>query len=219
MAFPKWTNQLPILIGVPVVLAVLAGAFVFYYYGTFNHTDVGYAPKQPIAFSHQLHAGQLGVDCRYCHTEVEKAAHANLPGTDTCMNCHAVITKGSRTGTAEIAKIKASADTGKPIPWVRIHRLADYAHFDHSRHVQSGVACVTCHGRIDRMETVHQVQPLNMGWCLECHRKPDAALRPTSEVTRMNWKVGDGTNAADFGKKLREAHGIAPRQDCNTCHR
>jgi hypothetical protein len=176
--------------------------------------DVGYQPDQPVLYSHELHAGQLGMDCRYCHIHVEKTAHATIPPTTTCMNCHATI----RADSAKIKPLYASYTTGMPVEWVRIHDLPDFVYFNHSAHVQRGVGCVSCHGRIDRMETVYQAQPLSMSWCLDCHRYPDPHLRPPEEVTNMGW-TPPGGNAAAFGKRLREENHINPSTDCSTCHR
>ncbi len=142
-------------------------------------TDVGYAPEQPVPYSHALHAGQLGIDCRYCHNTVETAAHAAVPPTQTCMNCHAAIRKESE----KLIPVRASYATGMPIPWVRVHDLPDYVYFNHSAHVRRGVGCVSCHGRVDTMEVVYQAEPLSMGWCLDCHRNPERHLRPVEFVT------------------------------------
>ncbi|MGB0680051.1 MAG: cytochrome c3 family protein, partial [Polyangiales bacterium] len=179
--FPKELNYLP-LIGAFVVLG--GGAlttFVVWYYFSPKHTQVGYAPRQPVPYSHRLHAGELGIDCRYCHSGVERSAKAGVPPTQTCMGCHAVVKKDS----ARLAPVRASWQSGRPVPWVRIHKVADHAYFNHSVHVKAGVGCVSCHGRIDKMEVVRQDQPLSMGWCLECHRNPGPHLRPPDEVTNM----------------------------------
>jgi hypothetical protein len=210
--FPKWTNKLPLYFTVGSFLFLCFIVFVFWYWFSPKNTDVGYMPKQPIPYSHKLHAGELGIDCRYCHTNVEKAGYANIPSTETCMNCHRVI----KTDSPHIQKIKESYDTGKPIPWVKVHRLPDYVYFDHSRHINSGVSCVSCHGRIDKMEVVHQVQPLSMSWCLECHRNPDKNLRPKEFVTKLDWSSPD---QLAIGHQIRETKHIRSREDCSTCHR
>lgn len=211
MVFPKWTNRVLVLAGVPLVVSLGLATFAVYYWGNPRHTDVGYNPVQPIAFSHRLHAGDLAIDCRYCHKDVEKAAHANLPSSETCLNCHRVI----KPDSPEIAKIKKSFDTKVPIHWIKVHRLPDYAYFDHSRHVNSGVSCVSCHGRVDQMETVHQVEPLSMGWCLDCHRAPEKHLRPKEFVTKLGWS---STNQIAMGLSLKSLHHINPGQDCSLCH-
>jgi hypothetical protein len=176
-------------------------------------TDVGYAPEQPVAYSHALHVGRLGIDCRYCHSTVERSAHAAIPPTQTCMNCHSVI----RANSEKLIPVKGGYATGMPVEWVRVHDLPDYVYFDHSAHVRRGVGCVSCHGRVDTMETVSQVEPLSMGWCLDCHRNPERHLRPVEFVTRLDWVPEEDRVA--LGRRLREEHNINPRVDCNTCHR
>ena len=134
----------------------------------------GYAPKQPIAFSHQLHAGQLEIDCNYCHTGVRISKSANIPSANICMNCHSIVKTGPQYGETEIAKIYKAVETNTPIEWVRIHNLPDLAYFNHSQHVEVGnVECQTCHGEIQTMEVVQQHALLTMGWCIDCHRKTD----------------------------------------------
>ncbi|MEZ4944575.1 MAG: c-type cytochrome [Cyclobacteriaceae bacterium] len=134
----------------------------------------GYAPKQPIAFSHKVHAGQYEIDCNYCHTGAMKGRSANIPSPNICMNCHTQIRNGTNTGESEIAKIVAAVETNRPIEWVRIHNLPDLAYFNHSQHVNvAGVECQTCHGPIQEMDVVKQYSLLTMGWCIDCHRKTD----------------------------------------------
>ena len=133
-----------------------------------------YAPKQPIAFSHKIHAGQYEIDCNYCHTGVQKSKNANIPSPNICMNCHSSITTGTNTGEVEIQKIYAAVETNTPIEWVRVHNLPDLAYFNHSQHVNVGeVECQTCHGPIEEMDVVRQHSLLTMGWCIDCHRKTD----------------------------------------------
>ncbi|MBL3655442.1 c-type cytochrome [Fulvivirga sediminis] len=130
----------------------------------------GYAPKQPIAFSHKIHAGQYEIDCNYCHTGVRKSRSANIPSPNICMNCHSAV----KTESPEIQKIYAAIENDKPIEWVRIHNLPDLSYFNHSQHVKvGGIECQTCHGEIQEMEVVHQEALLTMGWCIDCHRKTD----------------------------------------------
>ncbi|MEM7552272.1 MAG: cytochrome c3 family protein, partial [Bacteroidota bacterium] len=128
----------------------------------------GYEPKQPIAFSHEIHAGQYEIDCQYCHTGVRKSASANIPSANICMNCHSAI----KTNSPEIKKIYAAIENDRPIEWVRVHNLPDLAYFNHSQHVQvGGLECQTCHGPIEEMEVVKQWSKLTMGWCINCHRE------------------------------------------------
>lgn len=177
---------------------------------------IGYEPKQPVPYSHALHAGLVGMDCRYCHNTVEVSPHASIPPTQTCMNCHTNI-----RGTSEkLIAIRESYATGMPVPWVRVHDLPDFVYFNHSAHVNRGVGCVSCHGRIDKMEVVHQAQPLTMGWCLGCHRDPEPYLRPNEEITNMSYVPLE--DQASLGKRLREEYQIRERNkltDCSLCHR
>ncbi|MCB0489544.1 MAG: c-type cytochrome [Cyclobacteriaceae bacterium] len=134
----------------------------------------GYQPKQPIAFSHKVHAGQYEIECKYCHTGAMKGRSANIPSPNICMNCHTQIRKGTITGESEIAKIVAAVENNRPIEWVRIHNLPDLAYFNHSQHVNvGGIECQTCHGPIQEMDVVKQYSLLTMGWCIDCHRKTD----------------------------------------------
>ncbi|HID24766.1 MAG TPA: cytochrome C [Planctomycetaceae bacterium] len=184
-----------------------------YYAGSPQTWRVGYSPKQPVPFSHALHAGQLGLDCRYCHTTVEEAATAALPPTSICMNCHERIAPKSD----KLLLVRESFASGAAIPWVRVHKLPDFVYFDHSAHVRRGVSCVSCHGRVDQMEQVVQVQPLSMAWCLDCHRNPDAHLRPPDLVTDLGWVPEQ--DATTIGQQVRAQLNINPSTDCSTCHR
>ncbi len=210
--FPPWIDRARPLAGALLALVPAYLVVLLYYGGSPRTTDVGYEPVQPVPYSHALHAGELGIDCRYCHTNVETSAHALVPPTQTCLNCHNQIAVQS----AKILPLKESAASGLPIPWVRVHDLPDYVYFDHSAHVARGVGCVSCHGRVDRMERVRQVERLSMGWCLECHRNPEPHLRPQAYITRMDWTPGDDTS---IGAKIRKQNNINPSTDCSTCHR
>ncbi|MCH2135924.1 MAG: cytochrome c family protein [Phycisphaerales bacterium] len=214
--FPRWSNLL-----LPTVLTVggiapLYVAFMVAWGFSPETTDVGYAPIQPVPFSHALHAGELGIDCRYCHNTVEVSAHASIPPTQTCMNCHSMIHPDSD----QIKPLKDSWETGRPIEWVRVHDLPDYSFFNHSAHVNRGVSCVECHGRVDTMEIVRQEKTLSMGWCLECHRDPDPHLRDPDLVTQLEWGW-DMTDAQrlEHGQHWRDVNNLHPSQDCSTCHR
>ena len=211
--FPKWIDRArPLFGGLLVALPVyLIG--ILYLGGSPRTTDVGYCPEQPVPFSHKLHAGELGLDCRYCHNTVEVAAHAAIPPTATCMNCHRQIA----TESDKLLLVRQSASTGKPIPWVRVHDLPDYTYFDHSAHVSRGVSSVSCHGRVDQMEEVYQVETLSMGWCLECHRDPAPHLRPQEFITDLDWEPGEDSPVT--GQDLMRQNHIQPSTDCSTCHR
>ena len=211
--FPKWTNLLRPVLAATLVLVPAYLVVLLAYGASPRTTNVGYRPVQPVPYSHALHAGQLGIDCRYCHNTVEVAAHAALPPTQTCMNCHARI----RSTSPKLLPVRESYATGLPIPWVRVHDLPDYVYFNHSAHVRRGVGCVECHGRVDTMDVVTQVHRLSMGWCLDCHRHPEPHLRPPDMVTKMDWVAPENPEA--YGRKLRQANNINPSTQCWTCHR
>ncbi|MBP0491406.1 cytochrome c3 family protein [Pararoseomonas indoligenes] len=171
--------------------------------------------EQPIQFSHEHHAGGLGIDCRYCHTSVEQSRFAGIPPTETCMTCHSQIW----TNAAMLAPVRRSLAEGDPIRWQRVHRLPDYVYFDHSVHVAKGVGCSTCHGAVQRMQQIRQVAPLTMGWCLDCHRDPAPNLRPKEEIYDMDWSAP--ANQRQQGQKLIHDYLIRTEglTDCSRCHR
>lgn len=211
--FPPWTNGLrKISVGVAGLGLVYV---VFLIAGGFSPSTLaeGYAPEQPIPYSHRLHVGELGLDCRYCHNTVEGNAHAAVPPVSTCMNCHASV----KTESALLEPLRAAWRDGGSIRWVRVHDLPDFVYFNHSAHLTAGVGCVSCHGRVDRMDVVRQDKPLSMGWCLDCHRNPAAELRPRHLITDLEWQPGE--NAAEEGLELARLYDVAPSTDCSTCHR
>ncbi len=232
--FPRWANY-----ALPVIVVMALGGAVYVpvavWLGFSPKTmAVGYAPTQPVPYSHAMHAGQLGLDCRYCHSTVEKTAFAAIPPAQVCMNCHTVIHAKDKDGTPNrrLKPVFESFATGKPVEWVKIHDLPDYVFFNHSAHVNHGVGCVSCHGRIDQMDVVQQAAPLSMGWCLECHREPEKNLRPKDQITNMGWKPTDhplAKNLTDLpeaqqtvGTALKKEYGIhdsAYMTSCYTCHR
>ena len=211
--FPKWTWVLRPGVAVAAVGGLVYAGIVIYLGFSPTATDVGYMPTQPVPYSHALHVGQLGMDCRYCHSGVEETPHASVPPTQTCMNCHSKV----RASSEKLIPVRESYATGMPVPWIRVHDLPDYVYFDHSAHVRRGVGCVSCHGRIDTMEVVFQAEPLSMGWCLECHRSPENHLRPAEFITELEWVPEEDQLA--LGSRLREINNINPPTDCNTCHR
>ncbi len=178
-------------------------------YGTGQQQEVA----QPVQFDHRHHVKDDLLDCRYCHATVDKAASAGIPSTELCLNCHSQVWNKS----PKLDLVRASWFQGKPIQWTRVHKLPDFVYFNHSIHVNKGVGCVTCHGRVDEMPAIQQVQPLTMGWCLECHRNPYPNLRPLSEVTNLAWQPdGDPTVV---GQALAKQNDVHPRTSCYTCHR
>ncbi|MGZ5094062.1 MAG: cytochrome c3 family protein [Burkholderiales bacterium] len=177
--------------------------------------DVDAMPTQPIAFSHKHHVGDDGLDCRYCHTSVEKSSFAGMPSTKICLTCHSQLFKDAPA----LAPLHDSARTGKPIAWTRVYDLPDFAYFDHSIHVQKGVACIECHGRVDQMPITRRVAPLTMEWCLACHRGPDAHLHKPDRVFAM--EPPESRDPAQTSALVRFYHLQSTRRltDCSTCHR
>ncbi|MBL8761193.1 MAG: cytochrome c3 family protein [Phycisphaerae bacterium] len=228
LLFPKWTNALP-TVGAIAALAGASGVVGgFWYYATPKFYDAGYMPTQPGGgFSHQIHAGKLGMDCRYCHTKVEQSAEANIPNVATCVGCHA---DGRLTKLAVEPKHKERTDfirqaynADQSIEWRRIHKLPDYVrNFPHSAHLRAGVSCFSCHGQITAMPIVSQAQPLSMGWCLDCHRNPEASLVPPDKVTQLDWVKNHLQERAGQGdaesKALVERLKLNPPENCGACH-
>lgn len=178
-------------------------------------TKQGLVLRQPVPFSHEHHVTGLGIDCRYCHTSVETSRFAGLPATSTCMNCHKRIWSDSEM----LEPVRASFREQRPIAWTRVHDLPDFAYFDHSIHIAKGIGCVSCHGRVDRMSLMYQEAPLQMEWCIECHRHPETRIRPRSEVFNMDWESPD---QASEGPRLVREYGVRTPADltsCSTCHR
>lgn len=211
--FPKWSNHLPTALAIGGFVLVLAAVgFVWFYFSPW-YTDVGYRPKQPVPYSHKLHAGDLAIDCRYCHTGVETQAHANVPPTQTCMNCHTLV----KPDSDKLAVVRTSNETRRPIEWIRVHQLPEYAYFNHSAHINAGVGCISCHGNIAEQELVALSEPLSMGWCLDCHRNPAPNLRPVDQVTNMFWEAP--ADQAEWVARWIKEKGINPPEDCSACHR
>ncbi|MBN8247515.1 MAG: cytochrome c3 family protein [Verrucomicrobia bacterium] len=207
--FPKWANQLgPKLLVAGGLAGTLALAGVTYYF-TPKYTRVGYEPIQPVPFSHKVHVGQLGVDCRYCHNGVDQSWFSNIPAASTCMNCHSQILKDD----PRLQLVRDSYQSGQPIPWVQVHKVPDYVYFNHSVHVNRGVSCVHCHGQVNEMEEVYHAKPLSMGFCLDCHRKPEDYIRPVDLVTQLDWK------GQVNGKQLVHDWKVQPGESCSVCHR
>jgi len=192
-------------------------AVVFWALLEFNRSDyvtlAHVAREQPVPFSHRHHVGELGLDCRYCHTTVERSSYANIPPTQICMNCHSQIWSDSPT----LEPVRSSYRTGKSLAWTKVHDLPDFVYFNHSIHVAKGIGCATCHGPIDRMNLTYQNVSLQMEWCLACHRHPERNVRPRSEVFNMTWKPP--SDDPDLGARLVKRYRIESRDDCSTCHR
>ncbi|MFA9477590.1 cytochrome c3 family protein [Phycisphaerales bacterium AB-hyl4] len=186
--FPRWVNY---LLPLAVLGAVGGGLYVPVLVGFGLSADtlsVGYAPQQPVPFSHAMHVGELGMDCRYCHTTVEQTDFAAIPSTQVCISCHAPgDAAGIKKDSAALRPVHESYETGQPIEWIKVHDSPDFVYFNHSAHVNRGVSCVDCHGRVDTMEVVYRAESLSMAWCLDCHREPEKALRPAEYVTQLDW--------------------------------
>ena len=219
--FPRWTNRLPgqIIFGLLLIGGVVTAGLTYYF--TPKYTRVGYQPTQPVPFSHSIHVQQLGLDCRYCHDGVEKSWYSNVPAADTCLNCHSAI----RANDPKLEPVRASyKDQKKPVEWVQVHKLPDYVYFNHSVHVNRGVSCVECHGRIDQMDEVRHEKQFSMTFCLDCHREllpengdPNKRLRPLDKITDLAYeRSGDTANRdRDF---VKEWH-IKTSENCSACHR
>jgi len=213
--FPKSANALPLQI--VIFLFVLGGvaAAGITYYATPAYLRVGYQPVQPVPFDHSLHAGQLGMDCRYCHASVEKSGTSSVPAAQTCMNCHSQI----KTTSPLLEVVRESYRTGDPVPWIKIHQTPDYVYFNHSVHVNRGVSCVECHGKVNEMTAVYHAKPHSMSWCLDCHRNPAERIRNPADVFNL-----DSQTLADQGK-LEQAKTfvhdwkVKPPTSCSGCHR
>ncbi|MBL6458725.1 cytochrome c3 family protein [Belnapia sp. T6] len=178
-------------------------------------TGQGFTPAQPVPFNHEHHVGELGIECRYCHTSVEQSRFAGLPPTHTCMSCHSQLW----TNASVLEPVRRSLAERKPIPWTRVNALPDYVFFDHSIHVAKGVGCTTCHGNVDSMPLMRQAAPLTMGWCLDCHRDPTPHLRPAAEVFAGHWTPPEDQEKR--GAALMRHYGIRTEHlsDCSVCHR
>jgi len=211
----------PRLLVLQLKLWALAGVgFVFvallaWRIGIAPHPAIGTPAEQIVPFSHKHHVGDVGLDCRYCHTAVEQSAFAGIPPTHTCMTCHSELF----TQQPMLAPVAQSFASGDPLQWNRIHDLPDFVYFNHSIHVAKGVGCATCHGPVDRMPLTWRVAPLTMQWCLDCHRAPEKYLRPVDRVFDMSWRPSGDQLA--LGRRLVAAYHIhkSSLTDCSTCHR
>jgi hypothetical protein len=192
------------------IAAVVAFARSDYYTGANLHP-----PPQPLPFSHQHHVAGLGLDCRYCHTAVADSPRAGLPPTQTCMTCHSQIW----TNATMLSPVRQSLADNKPLVWHRVARLPQYVYFRHDIHIDKGVGCVSCHGRVDRMPLMVKDTAFTMQFCIDCHRDPGPRLRPRDHVTDMDWQPGEG--AAGTAQALLKQYAIRVGEltDCTVCHR
>jgi hypothetical protein len=204
-----------VLIATLLVFPPSAVALAYFMWESPYATDQNITKAQPVPFSHFHHVSEMGLDCRMCHTGVEKAAFAGIPSTHVCMTCHSQIW----TNAEMLAPVRDSLASGTPLHWQRVNRLPDYVFFDHSIHIAKGVGCSSCHGRVDQMALMRQAQPLTMSWCLQCHRHPEDQIRPPAEVFNMNWTPP--ANQHDQGLALMRQYLVHADHltDCSTCHR
>jgi hypothetical protein len=208
--FPEWTETLKkwvnlLVLGAPVYLVALIAYGV-----TPQALRIGYQPNQPVPYSHALHAGELGIDCRYCHTVVERGAKAAVPPSATCMNCHSTVRKDSDA----LLPVRQAFAENVPLEWNRVTDLPDYVYFNHQAHVNAAVGCESCHGRIDQMVKVYQFAPLTMEWCVNCHKNPAPHLRDAANVTKMGYVQSPGE-----GERVLKKNNVSPPTNCSTCHR
>jgi len=212
--FPKSFNKLPLQLALYLVFVVCVATAGITYYMTPKYTRVGYAPIQPVPYSHAKHVGELGLDCRYCHSTIDTAGAA-VPTSQTCMNCHNQI----KTTSPALAPIRESYQTGKSVPWVHVHVMPTYVYFDHSIHVNRGVSCVECHGNINHMEVVTQKKPMSMGFCLDCHRDPASHVREKGDIYNLDSKTIAEKDGIEAARKFVHDWKINPPQSCSGCHR
>jgi hypothetical protein len=212
--FPPSANTIA-KVSIAAVVLLAGGAFSAAYIidrGSWN-TSVQVSPDQPIPFSHKHHVKDDGIDCRYCHTSVENSSYAGLPPTETCMTCHSQI--WSNASLTE--PIRASWSSGKSIEWTRVYDLPDFVYFNHSIHINKGIGCSTCHGKVDEMPLMYRANALNMMWCVNCHRQPEAYIRPKSEVFNIDYVYP--SNQSELGPQLVKQYKVQSLTDCATCHR
>lgn len=202
--------------GAIIVLAFIVWALYEIQRSPYN-TRAFVARPQPVQFSHKHHAGDDGIDCRYCHTTVEVSSFAGIPPTSTCMNCHSLLF----ANTPYLAPVRESFKNDKPLEWTRVHDLPEFVYFNHSIHVNKGIGCSSCHGRVDEMPLMWNVVSLHMEWCLGCHRDPAKHIRPRDQIVNMNWPPPGYDQEAE-GKKLLKQYNVKPVEaitNCTTCHR
>jgi hypothetical protein len=207
------SNAFRVLI-VLALLAAVGAAVLGYLWSRADATwNVGKPAPQPVPFRHDLHSGSLAIDCRYCHANVERTADAGMPSAQTCMSCHSQVWAGASI----LEPVRSSVALGQPVTWTSVHRLPDFAYFNHAAHVTKGVSCETCHGRVDQMTRTVKTQTMSMGWCLDCHRDPVPHLRPRHAVFAMGYEP----HGQALPEEVRTFYREASRRltSCNTCHR
>jgi hypothetical protein len=215
--FPEWTDSVYRVALVALVMTVvLLAVGPMIYVRTPYHQMRDFPLDQPVQFDHRHHVRDDGIDCLYCHSTATRSPYASVPSAEVCMGCHDQIWPRS----LELEPVRRSYFSGRALEWQRVHHLPDYVYFDHSIHVNKGVGCASCHGRVDEMALDRQVSPLSMGWCLDCHRSPNERLRPIDQVTSMSWRPpADADDRRALGRALARRYDVHPRTQCSTCHR
>jgi hypothetical protein len=232
LLFPRWMNAFPTVAAMAGVGGLTSAAVGTWYWATPDFWEVGYMPDQPgSGFNHQIHAGRLGMDCRYCHTNVEDSHHANVPDVSTCMGCHTEGKLAPGYGPDEkVAFIRQAYASDESIPWQKVHHLPDYVgNFPHHMHLRAGVSCYSCHGQVRGMPVVYQAESLAMGWCLDCHRNVDDHIVGPSRVTDLVWvedhladrargSAEPTAEAQAIITALLSTHAEGGPQNCGACH-
>lgn len=230
--FPKWTNFIPFVL---VLLALSGAAGAHVVFGVIANPRVyeaGYAPEQPVPYSHKLHAGDLGIDCKYCHFNSENSSVAAVPSTSICMKCHSSV----KTDSPKLQALRRAHENDEALEWVRVHRLPDHVHFNHKAHVQVGIDCQHCHGPVERMDKMKVVAPLSMGWCLDCHRKVDGRGSQDNRrevldaIEGLSGETNHPTLVKNRWEDVKDLHGrlfetgerslddLNPPVNCSGCH-
>jgi hypothetical protein len=215
--FPKSANAIArmSLVGAVAALTIVVWVVFTLMRSSFATKQYEFV-DQPVQFSHLHHVGGEGIDCRYCHTSVERSSFAGIPPTRTCMNCHSQLWTNAKI----LEPVRTSFTTNTPLTWIRVHDLPDFVYFNHQIHVHQGVGCATCHGRVDKMPLMYQASPLLMEWCLDCHRAPEKYLRPRDKVFQMDYEAPD--NQIELGLQLKKEYHVSSVEhmtSCSTCHR
>ena len=212
----RWNNLSRVsLLGLFVLVALVSFGAILWTHSSYG-TGTAERLIQPVPFSHEHHAGILQIDCRYCHTTVERSSFAGIPPTSTCMNCHSQMWAASEM----LEPVRQSFKEDEPLRWQRVHNTPGFVYFDHSVHIHNGVGCSSCHGRVDLMPFVHQQHSLLMQWCIDCHRAPASQLRPPEDIFNMDYEFPE--NQEELGRELMRRYDIKhDRQltSCSVCHR
>jgi hypothetical protein len=213
--FPASFDLIAKMAGLLAMLALIGGVVAFYFTNRSPYwTQVGVTLDQPVPFSHRHHAGELGIDCRFCHRTVATSSYAGMPDTQTCMTCHSQIWKDAPM----LQPVRDSYMANKPLRWNRVNELPEFVYFDHSIHVNKGVGCSSCHGRVDEMPITWKPQDMEMTWCLSCHRHPAAEIRPAAQVFAMDWTHASTPGQGEALMKQRDIQ-TDHLTDCSACHR